>query len=714
MTLTLERTVHQPSTRRSPMKYTFPPESKPLEGYTIKRAIHRGGFGEVYYALSDAGKEVALKLLQQNLEIELRGVRQCMNLKHPNLVTIFDIRTDSDGDHWIVMEYVHGKSLDKLIDTYRGPMPMDEVEDLLAGMATGLGFLHDRGIVHRDLKPANVFQENGVVKIGDVGLAKFITHSKRSAQTESVGTVYYMAPEVARGRYGHEVDVYSLGIVLYEMLTGRVPFDGESTAEILMKHLSDKPDLTPLPKRLRPVLAAALEKDPLKRTPSAMHLLSDFRKAVAGVEIPTMIPDESFHTIVPAAVSAVSDSPTFPAQPQIPCTIRPWDRRAERRSRIEARKAARHARRDERRRHKQDRKAEKRGCAVNGGSPPPLPANITPATHRRRTARATADDNSDRFARGLKITAIVVIVLAVVMPRSFSFLISTLFRTVILGGIVYGAYRLITVFSKPHTKTTAELAGRTIPVQDRESRPVLPPSPKPTPEIVKRNRVPAIALTPETLRTISLRSRVSELTSSLAFAVLCTAILTAAVAILSPVVQSPARIALFSVITLLGSWSILSVSKLTEGTRATSGNRRLLQLLCGVVVGAAAFGVQQFLLVGLTTDDFNLHSHGLVHTIGTVNLSNGFQPTLAGYVAFFAGLFVLRHWWRDADSLRSRRVAVWSVLLTTLVGMLLSLVMTFPMMWGVMWAAAISCVVHLSAVWVSPEERRRMTEVPHV
>ena len=88
------------------MKFTFAPESTPLDGFTIKRAIHRGGFGEVYYALSDAGKEVALKLLNNNLEVELRGVSQCLNLKHPNLVTIFDMKTDNDGDHWIVMEYV--------------------------------------------------------------------------------------------------------------------------------------------------------------------------------------------------------------------------------------------------------------------------------------------------------------------------------------------------------------------------------------------------------------------------------------------------------------------------------------------------------------------------------------------------------------------------------------------------------------------------------
>ena len=98
------------------MKFTFQPESKPLDGYTIKRAIHRGGFGEVYYALTDAGKEVALKLLKQHFDVELRGVSQCLNLKHPNLVTIFDIKQDADGDHWVIMEYVAGKSLSQVLD----------------------------------------------------------------------------------------------------------------------------------------------------------------------------------------------------------------------------------------------------------------------------------------------------------------------------------------------------------------------------------------------------------------------------------------------------------------------------------------------------------------------------------------------------------------------------------------------------------------------
>src|SRR5271154_1963221 len=120
------------------MKFTFQPESKPLDGYTIKRAIHRGGFGEVYYALTDAGKEVALKLLKQHFDVELRGVSQCLNLKHPNLVTIFDVKTDGDGDHWVVMEYVNGSNLEEVLTAFPQGLPLSEVRDWMHGLVAGV------------------------------------------------------------------------------------------------------------------------------------------------------------------------------------------------------------------------------------------------------------------------------------------------------------------------------------------------------------------------------------------------------------------------------------------------------------------------------------------------------------------------------------------------------------------------------------------------
>ena len=232
----------------------YPGGSRPLEGYTIKRGVGQGGFGEIYYALSDAGKEVALKLIRRNLDVELRGIRQCLNMKHPNLIDLYDIRQDDQGDTWVVMEYVGGLCLQDAVDNHPSGMPIDEVLAWIHGIGAAVAYLHDHGIVHRDLKPGNIFSNEGVVKVGDYGLSKFISCSRRSGHTESIGTVHYMAPEVANGRYGKEIDVYALGIILYEMLTGRVPFEGESVGEVLMKHLTAKPDVSMLAEPYRDVV----------------------------------------------------------------------------------------------------------------------------------------------------------------------------------------------------------------------------------------------------------------------------------------------------------------------------------------------------------------------------------------------------------------------------------------------------------------------------
>jgi predicted Ser/Thr protein kinase len=279
------------------MNFRYEPESKPLDGYTIKRAIQRGGFGEVYYALSDGGKEVALKLLHANADVELRGIAQCLNLKHANLLSIFDVKESAAGEQFVIMEYVAGRTLGEVIAEKPNGIDHEHVEAMLTQIAEGSEYLHERGIVHRDLKPANIYLENGTIKIGDVGLAKFISESRRSAQTQSVGTVYYMAPEIAHGRYGKEVDVYAIGVMLYEMLTGNVPFDGESTGEILMKQLSAEPDLSSLPAAIRPVLERVLAKDPEKRTPSAVQLAQEFSAALHGSASPVPPP-------MPVAVNA--------------------------------------------------------------------------------------------------------------------------------------------------------------------------------------------------------------------------------------------------------------------------------------------------------------------------------------------------------------------------------------------------------------------------
>jgi hypothetical protein len=263
------------------MKFSYQSGQRPLDGFTLKRGIGRGGFGEVYFALSDGGKEVALKLVRGEGHIELRGVAQCLNLKHPNLVNLYDLRTDGSGDHWVVMEYVAGEPLNVVLARHPGGLPRELVREWFLGIARAVAYLHDHGIVHRDLKPGNVFLENGMVKVGDYGLSKAISTSQRTAQTQSVGTVHYMAPEISTGNYNKQIDVYAAGVILYEMLSGRPPFEGESSGEILMKHLTQPPDLSKLPAEYVPILSRALAKNPAQRYAS----MAEMARAIEGLSV---------------------------------------------------------------------------------------------------------------------------------------------------------------------------------------------------------------------------------------------------------------------------------------------------------------------------------------------------------------------------------------------------------------------------------------------
>jgi serine/threonine protein kinase len=268
------------------MKFTYSSGQRVLDGYTLKRGIGRGGFGEVYYGLSDGGKEVALKLVRgHNLEVEMRGMAQCLNLKHPNLMALYDLRTDSQGDHWVVMEYISGEPLSVVLNRHPQGLPPELAQQWFVAMAKAVGCLHDHGIVHRDLKPGNIFIENGSVKVGDYGLCKFISSSQRTAQTQSVGTVHYMAPEISTGNYHKQIDIYSAGIILYEMLTGRVPFDGESAGEILMKHLTSPPDLSVLPPPYVNIVGKALAKNPAHRYVSMLEMAKEVEAVGRSAEV---------------------------------------------------------------------------------------------------------------------------------------------------------------------------------------------------------------------------------------------------------------------------------------------------------------------------------------------------------------------------------------------------------------------------------------------
>ena len=646
------------------MKFALAPESRPLEGYTIKRAIHRGGFGEVYYALTDAGKEVALKLLHNNMEVELRGVSQCLNLKHPNLVTIFDMRQDADKDHWIIMEYVGGKGLYEVLQENPAGLPLNEVFRWLHGMTAGLSFLHDRGLVHRDLKPANVFSDADVVKIGDVGLSKYISESRRSAQTQSVGTVYYMAPEVARGRYGREVDVYSLGVILYEMITGRVPFEGETTAEILMKHLTAEPDLSVLPEKLRPVLAAALEKDPDRRISDVDELERRFRKAIE---------DSGFELAKPTPVYV----------------------------------------------------SKRNGPAANADTA--LNGRFGRAAANDKFNTAGMVNSSLEFWNTRVPTPIKWVLCGAVLwmiLRSGAF--QPLTAGGLIGGMAYLVYRQF-FMKRPSTQVPREavagnafLSPETAPPTAvpqtnviRTAAPVIVNAPQRQMAAAPQTRpAAAIIYTPATMRQIPAGQRVTDVTTSLTISLAAAALVTTAVHLATDLLPTAADVAFFGTVTLLAAWALIVPAKLWEGRTGDVIVRRLIQAGLGLGVGAIAAILQQFLMLNdsllLHVDGDGIFNHG---TIGRMQMLNGGLPTMAGFMMFFGLLFLIRRWWWQADSFRKARFRISTALVTLFLGVVLSAILPFSEQLGAIWALAISAVVQLSSGW-TPQEDRLLTQAP--
>src|ERR671933_1914662 len=247
--------------------------------YRAERRLGSGGMAEVWCAEDDVlGRRVALKLLGGRFaedpefrERFRREARAAAGLAHPNIVGIFD-RGEWDGTPYIAMELVEGRTLKDLVRE-RGPLPPEVAVNLTIQVLRALGYAHRRGIVHRDVKPQNVILDHeGQAKVADFGIAR----SGASEMTETgtiLGTVQYASPEQAQGQpVSPRSDLYSAGIVLYEMLTGRVPFDGESAVAVALKQVSEPP--VP-PSQLRPgispalemVVMRAMEKQPARRFP---------------------------------------------------------------------------------------------------------------------------------------------------------------------------------------------------------------------------------------------------------------------------------------------------------------------------------------------------------------------------------------------------------------------------------------------------------------
>jgi serine/threonine protein kinase/Tol biopolymer transport system component len=252
-----------------------------LGKYRVIARVGKGGFGEVYRAEDTSlGREVAVKVLHPYLNApdfieRFKGeARLAAGLQHPGIVTVYDMG-ESDGRTYLVMAYLPGGSLQERIA--HGPLSFDQAARILTEICAGLEELHARGLVHRDLKPGNIlFNADGQAVLTDFELARSVAVTSASSTQAGAGTPFYKAPEVWRGKppAGPQADVYALGCILYEMLTGKILFDGDTPDEIITKHLVDGPDLSALPTEgvpqgVKELLVKTLSRDPAQRFTSA-------------------------------------------------------------------------------------------------------------------------------------------------------------------------------------------------------------------------------------------------------------------------------------------------------------------------------------------------------------------------------------------------------------------------------------------------------------
>ncbi|HUZ16576.1 MAG TPA: protein kinase [Gaiellaceae bacterium] len=268
--------------------------------YTLEALVGSGGMSTVFCA-HDAQLErrVAIKILHEHfaddgeyVERFRREARSVAQLAHPNIVTVID-RGEDHGRQYIVFEFVDGENLKELI-VRSGALPLRRAVELAVAVADGLAFAHERDLVHRDVKPQNVLlTENGTVKVTDFGIARSLEVGRGLTQTGTVvGTGEYLAPEQATGGVvSPATDVYSLGVVLWEMLTGRVPFEGDNFVAVALRHVNEAaPDIRELrsdvPPRLAAAIDKALQKDPARRFPTMRAFAEELRACLAsqGIE----------------------------------------------------------------------------------------------------------------------------------------------------------------------------------------------------------------------------------------------------------------------------------------------------------------------------------------------------------------------------------------------------------------------------------------------
>jgi serine/threonine-protein kinase len=298
--------------------------------YELEQLLGQGGMAQVYRARDRVlDRPVAVKLLRPEYANDAtfvarfqREARAAANLVHPNIVAVYDVGQDGN-QHYIVMEYIAGRTLKEFIRE-RAPLPVDLALRIAEEVCTALEYAHRHGLIHRDIKPQNILldEEGEVVKVADFGIAKSRLDPESTADRLALGTVKYISPEQARGvEVVPQSDLYSLGVVLYEMLTGRQPFDGETPVSIALQHIEAEP---PPPRQINPyippaveaILLRALAKNPRERYASAREMRQALeRYRLAGLETTGPLPQAVAPPAIPAPPARPDQVPTRGTRP---------------------------------------------------------------------------------------------------------------------------------------------------------------------------------------------------------------------------------------------------------------------------------------------------------------------------------------------------------------------------------------------------------------
>ena len=262
--------------------------------YEIIEKIGSGGMATVYKAKCHVlNRYVAIKILRDEFTTDEEFVKRfeveaqsAASITHPNIVSVYDVGVDGNL-HYIVMELIKGKTLKEIIVEEKGPLPWKWSVNIAIQIASALEIAHKNHIIHRDIKPHNIIiTEDGVAKVTDFGIAKAVSNSTITAFGTTIGSVHYFSPEHARGGFTDEKsDLYSLGVVMYEMLTGRVPFDADTPVSVALKHMQEEPiaakDVNPnIPIAVNDIIMKALKKDTNLRYQSATAMLLDLKRAL--------------------------------------------------------------------------------------------------------------------------------------------------------------------------------------------------------------------------------------------------------------------------------------------------------------------------------------------------------------------------------------------------------------------------------------------------